>query len=176
MWSILSADGMKKFTAAAATLNKGENSLSYGTATADSYTPATTNWNGYDTYYAFGQWKTVPEGVTTGNNTWTKVSVIPANNVYYEDDFITDASTGKVGIEYTGTWETDGTASGNKETATHRSMADGRIQILRMTQHTATDLHTMQTPGMAQRKHPLPLLVQALTFIAVLTWRPDMWA
>lgn len=113
----LSADGMKKFTAAAATLNKGENSLSYGTATADSYTPATTNWNGYDTYYAFGQWKTVPEGVTTGNNTWTKVSVIPANNVYYEDDFITDASTGKVGIEYTGTWETDGTASGNKETA-----------------------------------------------------------
>ena len=61
--------------------------------------------------------KTVPEGVTTGNNTWTKVSVIPANNVYYEDDFITDESTGKVGIEYTGTWETDGTASGNKETA-----------------------------------------------------------
>lgn len=85
-------------------------------STADSYTPATTNWNGYDTYYAFGQWETVPEGVTTGNNTWTKISVIPANNVYYEDDFITNESTGTVGIEYSGTWEVDGTSSGNTET------------------------------------------------------------
>ena len=63
----LSVDGMKKFTSSVTSLNKGENGLSYGTATADSYTPATTNWNGYDTYYAFGQWETVPEGVTTGN-------------------------------------------------------------------------------------------------------------
>ncbi|MCF2567766.1 VWA domain-containing protein [Mediterraneibacter glycyrrhizinilyticus] len=112
----LSVDGMKKFTSSVTSLNKGENGLSYGTATADSYTPATTNWNGYDTYYAFGQWETVPEGVTTGNNTWTKISVIPANNVYYEDDFITNESTGTVGIEYSGTWEVDGTSSGNTET------------------------------------------------------------
>ena len=112
----LSVDGMKKFTSSVTSLNKGENGLSYGTATADSYTPATTNWNGHDTYYAFGQWETVPEGVTTGNNTWTKISVIPANNVYYEDDFITNESTGTVGIEYSGTWEVDGTSSGNTET------------------------------------------------------------
>lgn len=112
----LSVDGMKKFTSSVTSLNKGENGLSYGTATADSYTPATTNWNGYDTYYAFGQWETVPEGVTTGNNTWTKISVIPANNVYYEDDFITNESTGTIGIEYSGTWEVDGTSSGNTET------------------------------------------------------------
>lgn len=112
----LSVDGMKKFTSSVTSLNKEEKGLSYGTATADSYTPATTNWNGYDTYYAFGQWKTVPEGVTTGNNTWTKISVIPANNVYYEDDFITNESTGTIGIEYSGTWEVDGTSSGNTET------------------------------------------------------------
>lgn len=112
----LSVDGMKKFTSSVTSLNKEEKGLSYGTATADSYTPATTNWNGYDTYYAFGQWKTVPEGVTTGNNTWTKISVIPANNVYYEDDFTTSTSTGTVGIEYSGTWEVDGTSSGNTET------------------------------------------------------------
>lgn len=112
----LSVDGMKKFTSSVTSLNKEEKGLSYGTATADSYTPATTNWNGYDTYYAFGQWKTVPEGVTTGNNTWTKISVIPANNVYYEDDFTTSTSTGTVGIEYTGTWTVDGTSSGNTET------------------------------------------------------------
>lgn len=103
----LSVDGMKKFTSSVTSLNKEENGLSYGTATADSYTPATTNWNGYDTYYAFGQWKTVPEGVTTGNNTWTKISVIPANNVYYEDDFTTSTSTGTVGIEYNGNWTTE---------------------------------------------------------------------
>lgn len=109
----LSVDGMKKFTSSVTSLNKGENGLSYGTATADSYTPATTNWNGYDTYYAFGQWKTVPEGVTTGNNTWTKISVIPANNVYYEDTFVTDTTTGTVGIEYGGTWETVGTPADN---------------------------------------------------------------
>ncbi len=112
----LSVDGMKKFTSSVTSLNKGENGLSYGTATTESYTPATTNWNGYDTYYAFGQWKTVPEGVTTGNNTWTKLSVIPANNVYYEDDFTTSTSSGTVGIEYTGTWTVDGTSSGNTET------------------------------------------------------------
>ena len=47
-----------------------------------------------------------PEGVTTGNNTWTKVSVIPANNVYYEDTFITNNVTDTVGIEYGGNWTT----------------------------------------------------------------------
>lgn len=110
----LSAGGMNKFTSAATALNGDQ--LAYGTATTNSYKPTTTNWDGYDSYYAFGQWKTMPEGVTTGNNTWTKVSVIPANNVYYEDDFITNEATGTVGIEYTGNWSVDGTSSNNAET------------------------------------------------------------
>lgn len=79
------------------------------------YTPDQINWNGYDSFYALG--KDTANGDQATQNMWSKVNVIPANNVYYEDDFITDASTGKVGIEYTGTWKTDGTASGNKETA-----------------------------------------------------------
>ena len=79
------------------------------------YTPDQINWNGYDSFYALG--KDAANGDQATQNMWSKVNVIPANNVYYEDDFITDASTGKVGIEYTGTWKTDGTASGNKETA-----------------------------------------------------------
>lgn len=79
------------------------------------YTPDQINWNGYDSFYALG--KDTVNGDQVTQNMWSKVNVIPANNVYYEDDFITDASTGKVGIEYTGTWKTDGTASGNKETA-----------------------------------------------------------
>lgn len=125
----LSVGGMKKFTSAVIALNKGENGLTYGSATADSYTPGTMNWNGVDTYYAFGQWKTLPEGVTTGNNTWTKVNVIPANNVYYEDDFITSES-GTVGIEYTGNWSnvTDGSQNSGTNTETPNTDIHGGWQ------------------------------------------------
>lgn len=125
----LSVNGMKKFTLAVTALNKGENGLTYGSATAESYTPETMNWNGFDTYYAFGQWKTVPEGVTTGNNTWTKVNVIPANNVYYEDDFITNES-GTVGIEYTGKWSivTDGSQNSGTNTETPNTDIHGGWQ------------------------------------------------
>ena len=73
------------------------------------YTPKTMQWNGYDTFYALGK--------TNAVYNWAKVSAIPANNVYYEDDFITNNSTGMVGIEYTGNWVTDGENSGNTEEA-----------------------------------------------------------
>lgn len=78
------------------------------------YTPSTMNWNGYDTFYALG--KDAAYGDSRTDNMWAKVNVIPANNVYYEDDFTTSTSTGTVGIEYTGTWTVDGTSSGNTET------------------------------------------------------------
>lgn len=78
------------------------------------YTPSTMNWNGYDTFYALG--KDAAYGDSRTDNMWAKVNVIPANNVYYEDDFTTSTSTGTVGIEYSGTWEVDGTSSGNTET------------------------------------------------------------
>ena len=78
------------------------------------YTPSTMNWNGYDTFYALG--KDAAYGDSRTDNMWAKVNVIPANNVYYEDDFITNESTGTIGIEYSGTWEVDGTSSGNTET------------------------------------------------------------
>ena len=85
-----------------------------------SYTPKTTNWDGYDNLYVFG--KTTSETVTaasanTNGNLWSKVSVIPANNVYYEDDFVTDTTSGTVGIVYTGSWDPDGTSANNTETA-----------------------------------------------------------
>lgn len=109
----MASDGMHKFSTAVTSLD-----MTYGKADGTSYTPTTTLWDGYDNYYVFGQWNTTPEGVTTGNNTWTKISVLPANNVYYEDDFVTtstdDGKTGTVGIVYSGKgWETDGTSGGN---------------------------------------------------------------
>ena len=85
-----------------------------------SYTPKTTSWDGYDNLYVFGE--TTNETVTSASanangNLWSKVSVIPANNVYYEDDFVTDTTSGTVGIEYTGNWTTTGSKDGNTETA-----------------------------------------------------------
>lgn len=49
----------------------------------------------------------VPEGVTTGANQWVRVNVIPANNIYYEDDF--------GGISYNGNWQTVGTPQNSSE-------------------------------------------------------------
>ncbi|MDO4169563.1 MAG: hypothetical protein Q4D45_06625, partial [Lachnospiraceae bacterium] len=46
-----------------------------------------------------------------------EVNVIPANNVYYEDDFVTNESSGTVGIVYNDKWTTDGSSSNNTETA-----------------------------------------------------------
>lgn len=99
-------------------------SANYGTVTKEGntveYQPTTTIWNGYDSFYAFGTTTDTAIKAVSSNangNLWSKISVIPANNVYYEDDFITSESTGTVGIEYTGTWGTDGTANGNTETA-----------------------------------------------------------
>lgn len=85
------------------------------------YSPKTTNWDGYDKFYAFG--KTTNNDIikTNGNNDnlWSRVSVLPANNVYYEDDFETNEATETVGIEYTGKWSTvsSDTESANTESA-----------------------------------------------------------
>lgn len=84
--------------------------------TTVTYTPQTMSWNGYDSFYAFGK---VSDGTTvsTGANQWSKINVIPANNVYYEDDFITNTANGTVGIEYSGSWNMVGTTDNNDETA-----------------------------------------------------------
>lgn len=85
-----------------------------------SYAPKTTSWDGYDSLYVFGNTtnETVKAASANANgNLWSKVSVIPANNVYYEDDFVTDTTSGTVGIEYTGNWTTTGSKDGNTETA-----------------------------------------------------------
>lgn len=72
------------------------------------YTPTTTSWDGYDTFYAFGTTEDseIKEVDANANgNLWSRVNVLPANNVYYEDDFITSKESGIVGIEYSGDWK-----------------------------------------------------------------------
>ncbi len=79
------------------------------------YTPSTMQWDGYDSFYALG--KDNKYGDQKTKNIWSKVTVVPANNVYYEDDFITDKENGTVGIVYDGNWHSEGTSSNNQETA-----------------------------------------------------------
>lgn len=80
------------------------------------YTPMTMNWKGYDKLYVFG--KQIQEAEGGLINQWSRVTVMPANSVYYEDTFVTDSNTGKVGIEYTGNWAqvVEGTSGGNTQT------------------------------------------------------------
>lgn len=112
-------DTMKSVSSAdnAVTGTYGNSTLSQNSV---SYAPKTTNWDGYDNLYVFG--KTTSDTVTAASanangNLWSKVSVIPANNVYYEDDFVTDTTSGTVGIVYDGNWTTTGSKDGNTETA-----------------------------------------------------------
>ncbi len=85
--------------------------LSYGTASYTgstvSYAPNTMNWTGSDSLYSYK----ADGGV---DHTWAKLNFVPANNVYYEDTFV---STDGSGIVYDGTWSTDGRSAGNEGTA-----------------------------------------------------------
>lgn len=77
----------------------------------DSYTftPSTMQWNQPASFYVLRTLaeEDMPEGVTTGANQWMRINVVPANNIYFEDDF--------ADIDYTGNWSSDGTAAGSTE-------------------------------------------------------------
>ncbi len=93
------------------------------------YTPTSMNWGGYDSFYVFGNtWrKTVlAQDANQNGNLWNKVTVIPANNIYYEDSFITTESTVQNSIEgftFTGAWSLVGEDSGNTEIPEHLESA-----------------------------------------------------
>ncbi len=89
------------------------------------YSPTSINWGGYDQFYVFGDtWrKTVlAQDANENGNLWNKVTVIPANNIYYEDSFITTEDTTQNGIQgftFTGDWTIVGSDSGNPEVPEH---------------------------------------------------------
>lgn len=95
----LDAAGQNDFEAAVTSIE-----ATYGTVSvADgklSYTPKTAAWGGYDTFYVYG----IGE---EGNEAWATVTVMPANNVFFEDDF---------GVTYSDNWTAVGTARNNTET------------------------------------------------------------
>ena len=93
------------------------------------YTPTSMNWGGYDSFYVFGNtWrKTVlAQDANQNGNLWNKVTVIPANNIYYEDSFITTESTTQNSIEgftFTGAWSVVGEDGNNTEIPEHLESA-----------------------------------------------------
>lgn len=110
----------------------------YGKVTVEdgkiTYTPTRTNWNGYDTFYVFGTTNNATIKAATANengNMWAKVSVVPANNVYYEDTFVTNENTGVVGIVYKGAWEV---VQDDKTTN-----ADGNVENAESSESTTKD-------------------------------------
>ena len=122
------ADGMNYF----ATPNTGAD-LPYGKVSLNSdvvsYSPTTMNWGGYDQFYVFGNtWrKTVlAQDANQNGNLWNRVTVIPANNIYFEDSFETDPEKGIEGFEFSGAWSTvysGGEADKNTEIPEHLESA-----------------------------------------------------
>ena len=109
----LDGDGMNAFTSSESGLKETYGNVAKNGNSALTYEPKTTNWNGYDSFYVFG--KSSDENVlaATANkngNVWSKINVIPATSVYYEDDFGYTSSgskeNGYTTIEYTGDWKT----------------------------------------------------------------------
>lgn len=142
-------DGMNWFdpTAPNTSNSTNENNLygntKYGNVHIDGdrvhYLPTSMNWHGFDQFYVFGEtWRKTVLAQDANKNgipeddgmahLWNKVTVIPANNIYYEDSFITTEDSNINGIEgwtFTGEWgllEEDG-ANGNEETPEHLESA-----------------------------------------------------
>lgn len=111
--STLNGDGMHRFYSPVWNLTEDHGKVS-ATQSGLTYTPTTMNWDGYDNLYVFGK-QIAEDGA---ENQWSRVTVMPANSVYYEDTFVTDSNTGKVGIEYTGNWAqvVEVTSGGNTQT------------------------------------------------------------
>lgn len=85
----------------------------YGSAALDdtniTYAPGKINWDGADNFGVLAQ---LTAEDRTANYEWSSVSFIPANNVYFEDNFASTSNdtSGDVKIVYSkGNWETVGT-------------------------------------------------------------------
>lgn len=115
------------------------------------YTPTTMKWDGYDTFYALGTAQ--HSGDTEPHYVWTKVSVMPANNVYYEDTFITtgtetETQNSTVGITYTGNWDEVLSENVNTNTETPDDGVQGWIGALEEeTGDTDGSIHMADTKG-----------------------------
>lgn len=111
------SDGMNWFDPANPTLSSGIKTKYGVVKVVDGkviYTPTTMNWDGYDSFYVFGDSghaAIVSQDANSNGNLWTKVDIVPANNVYFEDSFVSgyDATIDaeRFGIAFGGNWSVD---------------------------------------------------------------------
>ena len=123
--------GMNWFDTMQPSIDSG-NSMPYANAVIMdklvSYTPTNMNWNEVQEFYVFGNTTNTTVTAQDANkngNLWTKVSVLPANSIYYEDSFVTTESNGIRGFVYSGSWDTvysgdEQEAHKNTETPEHQ--------------------------------------------------------
>ena len=126
---ILQGEAIGDFTY---TIYKGKyGTISFGNDATDvqrryvRYAPTTMDWDGYDRIFIKGEAaESDPENPDAKLNVWAMLAVLPANSVFYEDTYITQEKTvtynGQsvtieyTGINYEGTWSTDGTEGTNQ--------------------------------------------------------------
>ncbi len=87
------------------------------------YTPGKINWDGIDTGYVFGQ-------KSDSKYKWEEVNFMPANSVYYEDDFASTATveegdTGTKIIYNEGKWTVDGKAQNSEKQSSNNEVQHG---------------------------------------------------
>ena len=121
-------DGMNGFVTTNPTVSTGKE-LTYGNAHLNDkivrYTPTSMKWDHPEQFYVFGQTEDSiirKQDANRDGYLWTRVNVIPANNVYYEDTFetsISDTENGFEGFKYTGDWKVEGETDNNTETPEH---------------------------------------------------------
>ena len=134
----LDGDGMNAFTSSESGLKETYGNVAKNGNSALTYEPKTTNWNGYDSFYVFG--KSSDENVLAatanknGNgNVWSKINVIPATSVYYEDDFgytsenrdESNIADGYTTIKYEGNWSIDKTEQSSGDTQSSDNIVYG---------------------------------------------------
>lgn len=126
------SDGMNWFDPADPTLTSGVKTKYGVVKVVDGkviYTPTTTMWDGYDSFYVFGDTghaAIVSQDANSNGNLWTKIDIIPANNVYFEDSFVSGYDStidaDRFGISFGSGWNVDyagalpGTNAGSNDT------------------------------------------------------------
>ena len=121
-------DGMNGFDTNEPATSTGRD-LAYGNAHLDDkivrYTPTSMKWNNPEQFYVFGQTEDSiirKQDANRDGYLWTRVNVIPANNVYYEDTFKTSTSDTEKGFEgfiYNDEWTVINEGGNNTETPEH---------------------------------------------------------
>ena len=121
-------DGMNGFVTTEPVVSTGKE-LTYGNAHLNDqivrYTPTSMKWNNPEQFYVFGQTEDSiirKQDANRDGYLWTRVNVIPANNVYYEDTFKTSTSDTEKGFEgfiYNDEWTVINEGGNNTETPEH---------------------------------------------------------